>query len=164
MSLNKLRQIRADKWFRPADLIVYALITALIVLLFFVFVFNKGGDALSEKSVSIYLKDKVIFTYSYSEGAYKISSPDNIQIVEETETELKLIVYSDAAKQDFNSVTFNKVEMWVDVTEANCSARKDCVHMERIKDSSGAIMCTPHGLKILASDYKVNYSPDIPLG
>lgn len=147
MSLKKVGQVREGKPFKIWDLIIYGVIVAVIAALFLAFFLTRDKTPL--KGVRIYLENRPVFAYSFDKGEYKVLDADAVQIVGEGERlELKIV-----SKGGFNDVTIDPKERWAQVTQADCSYRKDCVHTPKIKDNGSTIVCQPHSLKILPYDY-----------
>lgn len=70
MSLRKVEQVKGDKLFRLADLIIYGVIAALAAALFFaLFLTRDGGDL---RGIRIYVRDKIVFEYDFEENSYEI--------------------------------------------------------------------------------------------
>jgi hypothetical protein len=150
MSLKKITQVRGDKGFKILDLILYGGLIVLIVALFIAFVFFKDTSPL--KGVEIYVKNNLVFTYDFEAGKYTVADENVIEVVDDGTTELKIKIVTE--NDGYNYVTINKSESWVDLTDANCSYRKDCVHMTRISDVSSTIICTPHAVQIVPVGYQ----------
>jgi hypothetical protein len=150
VSLKKVEQVRSDKGFKIYDLIIYAAVILVIVALFLSFVVFR--DTTKIDGISVYLKNELAFTYTFDGDEYNVVKSENIEIISNDSTELNIKILSD--DDGYNLLTINKIEGWADVTEANCSTRKDCVYMDRIEEKSQGIFCTPHGLKILPYDYE----------
>jgi hypothetical protein len=141
--------VRSDKGFRIFDLIIYGAVAVLIVALFLAFVVFRDRSQID--GVSAYINNELVFTYTFEDDEYKIVKEDNVQIISDDDKELKVkFVIGDG----YNDMTINKYERSANVTDADCSARKDCVYMDSITEKSKSIHCTPHGLKILPAGYE----------
>lgn len=148
--VNRVNQIKSQKPFFKTDFIIYfgVLLFALAVfLLTFVF---KGNDKVDK--IFIIQNERTIFEYSFSqdEFSFDLEKESQIEILTNDDKLLKLNVYFDQEKKQFNQVLFDKVENSACVFEANCSASKDCVHFSPVKTNGDVIYCMPHKLKILA--------------
>lgn len=152
MSINKLKQVRSDKWFKPTDLIVYSAILAVIVMLFIVFVFNKKTDPF--QSVNVYFKNEIVFSYSFEDDEYKILNAENVELISDDENELKVLFYMQTQEKDRNVAVFDKKKKTVDVISADCWSQ-DCMRMH-ISCVSDIIYCSPHFFKFVPVGYQEN--------
>lgn len=158
MSLKKINGVKADKGFKIFDLIIYAAIAALIVALFIIFVFVPDKSGASD--ITVYYKNQPVYTYSFETQTGRIIDGEHISVDGQTAEGLSLTFYG-ADRNEKNSIYIDKINKSVDVTEANCSTRKDCVHMDKITDKSKVIICSPHNMKIQPQGYE--YDPDAPI-
>lgn len=158
MSLAKINGVKADKGFKIWDLIIYAAIAAVIVALFITFAIVPDKSAASD--ITVYYKNQAVYTYSFETLTGTIIDGSHIEETEETEEGLTLTFYGADQKQT-NVIYIDKNEKSVNVTEANCSTRKDCVHMDKITDKSNVIICSPHNMKIQPNGYEID--PDAPI-
>lgn len=145
MSLEKVRQVKGEKPFRPADLIIYCIIAALVIILFIVF-FCIRKDAGIE-GVRIYVRDQAVFEYSFEEGEYKILN-GCAEVNEDGNLIVKITV-----EEGFNVVEIDKSARSVRVIESDCRSR-DCVFSPPVTDGRGFIYCMPHHLRILPFGYE----------
>ncbi|MCD7729215.1 MAG: NusG domain II-containing protein [Clostridia bacterium] len=149
MSLKKIEQIKTNKFFRVWDLVIYAVIAVVIVVLFLSVFLSSDSSPLS--GIEVYYDNEIIFTYLFESDSYDIISESNIS-VEEGEDVLTVYFTTDGG-DGHNTIVIDKSAVTVTVTEADCSNRKDCVYTAAIKDNGGVIACTPHKLKIMPMDY-----------
>jgi hypothetical protein len=154
MSLKKIEQVREDKGFKIFDLIIYGVLAALILVLFIVFVFT--ADRQDLRGINVRVANDVVFTYSFEDNKYDVINAKLVEIVSESDDELNIRVLFD--NDGYNDITINKKDVWVQVTAANCSYRKDCVYTSAITDDSSMIVCAPRGLFIVPYNYTV--TPD----
>lgn len=146
MSLKKIVQVKADKWFRLRDMFVYGVILAVVALLLAV-VLTREKSAL--QGIRILIDNEIVFEYDFTAQKYEIVKEECIEIVSDGEETLLLTVWTgDGA---YNDVTVYKSGS-VTVTGANCPG-KDCVNMPAIQDSSGWISCWTHRLWIIPYGY-----------
>ncbi len=146
MSLKKIEQVKAGKWFKIWDLLVYGLLVGVIVALILVFAFvGKGGKL---EGVIISYKGEQVFTYNFTESKYEIKKSDYIEVKEDGD-DLLLLTFYTRGKSGYNDIEINKKDKSVKVTASNCSTHKDCVYTPALSGSrSVPILCTPHALSI----------------
>ena len=146
MSLKKIEQVKAGKWFKIWDLLVYGLLVGVIVALVLAFAFvGKGGKL---DGITISYKGEQVFTYSFTESKYEIIKADNIEVKDDGDECLTLTFYTEG-KSGYNAIEINKKEKSVKVTASDCSTHKDCVYTPALSGSrSVPILCTPHALSI----------------
>lgn len=138
-----LETVRKSPYFKLTDLIVYALLVVLIVgLLIFGLQTRDQGEMLE---LLVYRDEKLVFSYSFEEDKYL--SYENVK-VEKSDKGYLVTVYTG---DEFNLFEIDKAGS-VNMLDASCSLHKDCVAMWPIHDKSGVIICTPHHLKLCASD------------
>ncbi len=141
MSLKKVEQVKGDKLFRLADLIIYGVIAALAAALFFaLFLTRDGGDL---RGIRIYVRDKIVFEYDFEENSYEIKDG----CAEITEKSGDVLILKITAENGYNIVRIDGSARSVSVTEADCRSR-DCVHTPPIADNGSIIYCSPHFLLI----------------
>ena len=148
MSVKDVKNVRGGKPFRPADIIVYVALAAVIVALLLAFVFLRDDAEAAE----IYADcgDERVFSYSFSAGRLTVSDAfaDRVD-TEEEDGALVVTFWADEERTHYNEIVIGDGEAYV--RDPNCSARPDCVHMAAITDSGGIIVCVPHELKLYAS-------------
>ena len=146
MSLKKIEQVKAGKWFKIWDLLVYGLLAGVIVALILVFALAQKGSGLD--GVSISYKGERVASFSFTDNELDILHSDYIEITEEGEECILLTFYTEG-KKGYNTIEINKKEKSVKVTASNCSTHKDCVYSSPVKGTrSVPILCTPHALSI----------------
>lgn len=161
MSLKKVKQVKADKGFRIWDLAVYGALVALIVVLFFVFVF-KGGTpaqdgtpALSSVTITsgFGFEQRTVCTYDFVNDELTISDPEVITVNSSNEEGIELTFhYHGQAEGNHNTIYIDIVNDSVRVTEADCR-NKDCVAFPPINNNSSMpITCLTHEL-IITTNY-----------
>lgn len=141
------RRIKNSKVFAKSDLIVYSLVFVVLAILFLTFtIFNTPTTS---KGFTVTLNDKTVLTYSNEQK--NITVLDDFKgfvIVEQDANLFNITIYTDKDKLHFNKLTIDTVDNVANVTESNCSASKECVHMPKISNQ-GFIYCAIHGLKII---------------
>lgn len=144
MSLKKIEQVREGKLFRTWDILIYALVIVVSVLLIIFFAVTRDNTQLT--GIVISFKGRQAFTYDFNAGEYVVYLPENISIEEETEEKILLRVFDD---DGFNDVEINLRNDSVRMVDADCSTHKDCTIMQPLTvNGSVPITCLPHGVVI----------------
>lgn len=147
MSVKSLQNVRESKPFRPADLIVYGVLIALIAALLTAFVFTRAAVPLSE----IYADVGGERVLAWSVAAEKLTVTavwqDRAEVTA-TAGATTVRLYIDEHGH-YNVIEFTAAG--AKITDANCSAHKDCVHTPALTDAADVIICVPHKLKLYSS-------------
>lgn len=143
-AIDNIKDIKASKPFKKGDIIVYAVIVILIVVLFIVFMNIKSKQDL--ESVSVYIDDIQMFEYNLDSDIYDIF--DERISIEGFGDILKVRVNLD--KGEYNIIQIDKANKRVNMLESSCKTG-DCVKASDIKDGGGVIICLPHHVKIVAN-------------
>ena len=152
MSLKKVKQVRADRGFKIWDLIVYAVLIALIVALFIAFVFTRDSSPITSISVLSGFGDeqRTVCTYNFVTDTLTVLDSSVITRNSRTDEGIELVFHGQN-EGEYNTVYINKTECSVSVTSANCPAL-DCVHTAAITNNSSLpIICATHAM-IIRSD------------
>ena len=150
MSYKKIKQVKDSSAFKTWDLIIYGIILAAVIVFFVCFFLMR--DLRPLKGIGIYCNNVQIFTYSFESDEYEIFDSAQISVENEDDKGIK-IKFKCADGRGENIIYIDKKEASADVTESNCSLRKDCTHMSKITNNGGAIYCSPHKLKIIPTGY-----------
>lgn len=150
MSIDKIKQAKSNGVFKRGDIIIYAIILLVIVVLFVSIFFTQSKDELT--TIHISLRDEEIFVYNFTEENYEVLNNKSI-LVEKDADVVKLTIYTDEDKEHFNIVQIKVKEKKVYLIEANCSLSRDCTHMV-ITKVGDSIICVPHNL-IISTNKKV---------
>lgn len=153
MSLNKVRQVHADKGFKIFDLIIYGAIIVLVTVLFIAVFTTRDKSPLSGFRITV--GDTVVFDYSFDDDAFDMDE-NYIEITEAEQDKIIFVVHTE--REGENTVLVDKSARSVEVTHANCGS-KDCT-VGALKNNSGFIYCVPHSLRIVPYDFDPD-SPDI---
>ena len=135
-----------EKAFFKRDIIVYAVLVALIVSLFLIFVIpsnkNSNGFTVSRDGTTL-----VICSFN-SDNHIEINQ-DFAELIEVSNIDngYSVKIYKDSQKIGYNVIFFDISTKTAKVSESNCSERKDCFHAPSIKNN-GTIYCSPHDLLI----------------
>jgi hypothetical protein len=139
------QKLKRQKLFLKKDIIVYAAVAALAVVLFVAFVFIPNKTELTE--LHIYRQSVLIYAYDFKTKTGEVIAPDykdNIT-VDESGGKIRIRVQVDGR---YNIVEIDGKKAVVE--DANCSRRKDCVHaFAPITGGNQAIVCHPHSLRIV---------------
>lgn len=153
MSQKKISQVILDKGFRFFDIVVYGCIILMTIIFFCVFVFFKGEKHFD--GIQILYRGECIFTYEFASDHYVILADDFIEIISKDQLCFEVKIYS--AENEYNIICIDKQHECVYMLDANCSFRKDCVHMNALScDNLVPISCVPHAILIVALDYTVD--------
>lgn len=155
LTVNIYDNVKKRKPFVIYDIVVYAAIVIVSVAFFLGIIVFPANDIAG--GFKIVVDEKEIFVFYYADCRYEIKDFDGQITVNLTDGEKKFtvnVLFFESGEH--NTLSVNAEEKTVEVVDADCSARKDCVYTPAIKNGSGAIYCMPHKLKILPlrTDYR----------
>ena len=143
MKESKLNEVKRAAWFKGWDLLVYAVLLVLLAALFFAFVILPERGALT--GIEILLKNERVFSCDFEEGTYETFG-ERVQVQEAG----SLLTVTVTTEEGYNVVVIDMQNRTADMTDADCSWSRDCVHMAPISDTMSAqIACIPHGLVVV---------------
>ena len=142
MSYDRVKKVRGSGPFRPADIIVYVLLAAVVAALFAVFVFSAARSPALSYAVDV--GDERVLTCS-SDLTCTVSAAWT-ERVELTAGDGTLTARIALPNGGYNVVEFTPTS--ARVTGADCSLRRDCVHSPAVTTDSGVIICVPHDLRV----------------
>lgn len=151
MSLKKVEQVRAEKGFKVWDLVVYAAVIILIVVLFVVFVFARDASPVDVITVSAGFagEQRTVCTYTFATRSF-VYDESAITVNSRTEDAIELTFH--AENGGHNVILIDIANASVSVTSADCPSL-DCVHTPAItSNSSLPIICSNHQM-IVQTDY-----------
>lgn len=148
MSVKTVKKVREGRPFRPADLIVYGALAVIIVALFTAFVFTRTASPLTELYVDVEGERALVWTAGDQTLTVTATWRERVDTAKDGDT-TKVTIWTDDDKTRYNVIEFSAAG--AKITDANCSAHKDCVHTAAITDTAGVIVCVPHKLKIYSS-------------
>ena len=165
MSLKKVEQIKKDKGFKFFDIIIYAVIIALVAILFIVTFAKRNTEPL--RGVRIRLYGNAVFECNFEDGSGGALTEDGSVEISDTQDGIQLVtVRSDSG---YNVVEINYSARTVKVVEADCRMH-DCIYSSLKPtliisgNDSLPIYCNPHAMLIEPLDYAPDYdSPDIQI-
>lgn len=151
MSLKKISAVKEGKWFSLWDILAYAAIIIVAVVLIIVFAVTADRGELSGFIVNY--RGEAVLEYDFKEDDVKILSQENVEILQNDSSTLSFRFYTDG-RGGFNSVSVDKGARTVSVTDSDCSTHKDCVYTAALKyNGSTPIICTPHAFSICPSRF-----------
>ena len=153
----KKDKVKKGGFFTAGDLIVYAVLIVLVVVLFLMFVFGgKEGSGIAVESGG-----ERVYVYMFGKGG-KISPGKEAVVEEKTEGRTVVVtIFTDERKEEYNIIVIDTEQKTAIVSEANCSFRKDCTHMAAIAQTGDVIICVPHTLIVKAIGGQEDFSPTI---
>ncbi len=143
MSGKIFQRARSGKFFKRADLIVYAAVIIVVVVLLLVFLLPPK-DALTEFEVTY--RGARVLTYDFGGGLDISEEFASSVAVSQQDGGLSVTITTEDGQ---NTFFIDTVERSVKMTDADCSVSADCTYMPALTDSGGSIICVPNHLKIL---------------
>lgn len=138
------QNIRRQKFFRMGDIFVYAAVAACVVGLFLGFVVFRDRAELGQ--ISVYYKNNLVYTYDTQSGKGKIADESFADILSERTVDGKLYL---TLSVDGHSNTVEFDGKYAKMTEANCSATKECVNsFPAITQANQVIVCDVNFVKV----------------
>jgi thiamine biosynthesis lipoprotein len=146
---EKVTKVKKDKYFKLADSVVYALVIALIVVLFAVFVFNGTGESVTSVVVRSTLTGETLFSYDVAADKYAtfLSANYTVDVNDNSAATVVTITTTDG---HYNILTITKgAAVSAKMTDALCGIHKECVNnFPAITRDNGVIVCSPNGIKV----------------
>ena len=136
--------IKTSKPFKKFDLSLYISVFVIIVVLFLCY--NSCGKQKNISAIEISVKGEIVYTYDFSSGKSAVYSSS---VTEEKQGGLLLVTVK--TEGGFNLIEIDAEERSARMRDADCSARRDCVHTKAIGRNGGAIVCVPHEVVVSAS-------------
>ena len=96
--------------------------------------------------IEISVTGEIVYTYDFSSGKSAVYSSS---VTEEEQGGLLLVTVK--TEGGFNLIEIDAEERSARMRDADCSARRDCVHTKAIGRNGGAIVCVPHEVVVSAS-------------
>ena len=144
MSREKLEQTKRAAWFKGWDILIYALILLFLLALFLFFVIFPEREQLS--GVEILVKNERVFFCDFEEGSYTIEDVSRVRVEESGD----LLLVTVTTEEGSNIVSVDTKARRADMTDADCSWSRDCVHMPPIENTASApVSCIPHGVVVM---------------
>ena len=144
MSREKLQQTKHAAWFKGWDILIYALILLFLLALFLFFVIFPEREQLS--GIEILVKNERVFFCDFEEGSYTIEDVSRVRVEESGD----LLLVTVTTEEGSNIVSVDTKARRADMTDADCSWSRDCVHMPPIENTASApVSCIPHGVVVM---------------
>ena len=144
MSRQKLQQTKRAAWIKGWDILIYVFILLLLLALFLFFVIFHEREQLS--GIEIFVKNERVFFCEFNEGSYTIEDASRVRVEESG----ALLLVTITTEEGFNTVEIDTKARRADMTDADCSMSRDCVHMPAIENTASApISCIPHGVVVM---------------
>lgn len=145
MKKQSVEDIKKSKYFSVWDIIPYAVVLVVAVVLMLVFLLPD-----KEKMSGFYVEygEVRILTYDFSSDEFSVADgyAANVVVKDENGGHTVEINTDDGVNVFFVDVEKRTVKM----TDADCSFTRDCTYMPAIEESGDSIICVPHKLKIIA--------------
>lgn len=138
-----MKKERENKIFRKSDLILYAVIAAVIVVLFIVVIFVLPND--KPTGIRVISDEETLLNYTF--GDVIVTESDRLSAVA-IESGYKVTVMSKDG--GYNIIIIDNKSGTVVMEESDCDG-KDCSLM-KITAQKDAIVCVPHRLRIECID------------
>ena len=147
--------VKKDKFFKPADVMVYIVLVLVIVVLFSVF-FGENDQAFQNiQTVSVVdmQTNQVLFMYNVTRNEYQVAE-DCPWSVTVTQTEDGIVVRFERefdGEMRFNQVTITTgAQPTAKMTDSICGFHQDCVRNFGTMTTAGqSIVCSPNYLKVV---------------
>ena len=125
MSGKVFSRVRGGGFFKRADIIVYALIAVVAIVLLLVFLLPSDEEL---SGFEITYDGATVLTYDFDDG----------------------LTVKDAFRDAVVATCFVDLgERSVKMTDADCSVSKDCTYMPALDGGNGAIICVPNRIRIV---------------
>jgi hypothetical protein len=144
MMERSVENLKKQKYFYKADIIVYILLAAIIIGLFFVFVIPDDVQQLEE--IEIYYYEELIYSYDFTTQKSTVTDLYSSNITEYDLENKHYVVIS--INNGFNKVEIG--ENYAKMVEADCSHYAECVNnFGAIENGNDIIICLPHHIKVI---------------
>ena len=141
----KTKNLKKQKYFKKADLVLYALVGVVVLSLFLSFVVFRPTQDL--KFVNVYHQNNLVYQYDVSQGKGAIVDESYLQYVKVDKVGEKTVVAIDYDNhKNVIEIEKNSAKM----VEANCSKTKECVNsFSPITNGNQTILCDVSHIKIV---------------
>ncbi len=120
--MNRARLVRENKPFAVWDLLVYAVIAALLVVLFLVFVVFDVFGTDSARGIRVQVNDEIVYTYVFGDGGTVAQGWED-RVEERTDGSLLLVRIT--TDDGWNEIAVDEEGQTAVMRDADCSLRKD---------------------------------------
>lgn len=143
MSGKVFSRVRGGGFFKRADIVVYALIAVVAIVLLLVFLLPQDGGL---SGFEITYDGATVLTYDFDDGlSVEDGFADSVEVTE-GDGGLYLTVTTD---DGVNTCFVDPADRRVKMTDADCSLSKDCTYMPALDSGGGAIVCVPNRIRIV---------------
>lgn len=142
MSRKVFERVRANGFFRRADLWIYALVVIVAVALLLAFLLPEKEDL---DAFEVTYGGERVLVCDFEQITVQEKFADNVEIEKEDGGFSVTLTTEDGVNTFF--VDFGERSVWM--TDADCSVSKDCTYMPSLKDDGGSIVCVPNKVKIV---------------
>lgn len=154
--MKSARRVREGKFFRLADLLIYGMVLVLAALLFFFVTFRASDEP---DGFRVEVSGEMIYSYEFGRGGE--IAPAWADRITESATDGAIVIGIRISSDAWNELIVDDASRTVSMRDANCSRRKDCCTMLPLGAGVGAIVCIPHGLRILPLSGEDLSSPSV---
>ena len=170
---QNVQNAKKDKPFKVLDVMVYIGVVLVILVLFYVFLFNSESVPMQFVNVIDEQTGETLFTYNFVRGEFGFYDRANGWTVAKVSKEgathalfndwtIEVNATDDGfdvkfskqidGEQHFNKLTIVTTgEISVDMTDSICGYHQECVrNFDAIEHSGGVIVCSPNRLKVVA--------------
>ncbi|HKL73438.1 MAG TPA: NusG domain II-containing protein [Clostridia bacterium] len=138
-----LDELKKQKYFYPADIIIYALIVIIAITLLAIFIIPNTEKGLEK--IEVYYDSEIVYEYSFADRKGVIVSGHSY-LNEYTENGLTYIEIKTKDGANILEIGYTYVKM----IEADCSIFADCVNNFRpIEQGGDIIICLPNKIKVI---------------
>lgn len=124
-----------EKYFKRADIIVYAILTVIAACLFFVSV---KPTINSDCAFTVQVKGEVVFKGDFQTKTYTVTRAESVKKLSDD-------VFEIITEKGKNVIKIDWENSDVTVVETDCGTTKECTYMSL---KNGDIICVPHSLVI----------------
>ncbi len=156
--MNRARIVREHRPFAAWDLLVYALLAALVVVLFLVFVVHDAFGTDDVRGIRVEAGGETVYTYVFGEGG---SISEGWEKRVEVHPENGVLLVTITTEHGWNQLAIDDEAGTAVMRDADCSLRKDCTAMRAIGDGGSVITCIPHALKVVPLSGEDYFTPSI---
>lgn len=143
MSGKVFSRVRGGGFFKRADIVVYALIAVVAIVLLLVFLLPSDGGL---SGFEITYDGATVLTYDFDDGLTVKDAFRDAVVTTEGDGGLYLTV---TTADGVNTCFVDLGERSVKMTDADCSVSKDCTYMPALDGGDGAIICVPNRIRIV---------------
>ena len=126
------------------DVFLYVVLSVILIISFMFPLLNKSDNS----GFKITYLGQEIFNFNYQTKEYSRFDFNGEIIVESNSNGVEITIFFDSDHLEYNILSVDYKDNSVKMKDSTCSHKKDCIYSPAIKDS-GAIICAPHGIKVV---------------